>query len=114
MGGDGKKDAALSATQPLDNTQYTPNLFKPSMQYMPQEYFGNRPIEDPTSILNAYMMHMPEFLKASRSEVIPKNVVTPTQAAPQPLGSEATQGQGNNTAWARFIDEVNRRKQGVQ
>ncbi len=45
----------------------TPNLFSAAQQYMPGSYFGSGKITDPTSILNAYMQHLPAFMNAAKS-----------------------------------------------
>lgn len=84
MGGGGTQPNFKGAKilPPEQLGQSTPRLFEPYQQNMPSEYFGNQPINDPTSILNAYMQNMPAFLAASRSENTYKPApapVVPTQ-----------------------------------
>ena len=69
-----------SSTTPFTGQQTpavrpAPNAFEQFYQNMPQEYFGNAPINDPSAILNAYMKNMPQFLTI-RPEPVQKAVAT--------------------------------------
>ena len=66
-GGGGNKNAITS----LDSFG-SPDLFKPYYADMPAEYHGDQPIYDPSSILNAYMQHLPAFMNASKPVDITK------------------------------------------
>lgn len=82
MGGGGSSHPIDNSVAPevIERTD-TPNLFKPAQQYMPEEYFANRQIHDPSSILNAYIQHMPDFLAGTKSQsYYPSSVPKPTPA----------------------------------
>jgi len=58
---------STAANSPVRYAQIAPNVMQPYNQYMPQQYFGNKPIYDPTAILQAYAQHLPAFLEAAGS-----------------------------------------------
>lgn len=62
----GGNDNQSAASQATVNPSTTANLFKPYQQFMPPEYSGNQPINNPTNILQAYMQNMPAFLNAAK------------------------------------------------
>lgn len=71
MGGGGGTQQNFKGAQTLSPDQLgqaSPGLFNPYQQHMPAAYFGSAPINDPTSIINAYMQNMPAFLQASKTE----------------------------------------------
>jgi len=85
MGGDSTKTNFGGKAGPNPAlTQQTPNLFQAAQRHMPAEYFGNKPINDPTAILNAYMQNLPAFLASTKSQnsVVPKATTTPNVTAP--------------------------------
>lgn len=84
MGGGVKSGGNFTGSSAAKPGQATPNLFQPYAQNMPSEFFGTKPINDPTSILQAYMQNLPQFLAASRSSATPAPVApAATTAKPQ-------------------------------
>lgn len=80
MGGGGSSHPIKNEEDPkvIERTD-TPNLFKPAQKYMPEEYFANRQIHDPSSILNAYIQNMPDFLAGTKSQsYYPSSTPNPT------------------------------------
>jgi hypothetical protein len=83
-----QKAAAYAQAAKLKATNLgvsTPNLFKPYAQYMPTEYAGSSPVQDPASILQAYAQHMPDFINGSKSMYqyrTPEQINNPKYIAP--------------------------------
>jgi len=79
------KYAQQAALKPTNIGMTTPNLFKPYEQYMPAEYAGSSPVQDPTAILQAYAQHMPDFMAGSKSMYqykTPEQINNPSYVAP--------------------------------
>ena len=64
----------------VETKQIPGDFYGTAQKFMPSEYFQNKQINDPSSILNAYGKNMPEFMKA----------ITPTTGT-APVPAEALQ-----------------------
>lgn len=94
---------SLPGSSPSNGPQsYNPNFNDAYAAHLPNEYFGNNAINDPSSILNAYLQHLPQFQKSLMSSNNPDGPTT----IPKPAAPAGGGGGGKGKGAMDYLDPI--------
>lgn len=93
---------SLPGSSPSNGPQmFNPNFNDAYAAHMPSSYSSNEPINDPSSILNAYLRHLPEFQKS----LLSSNNTDGPNKAPAPI-MQGGGGGGKGKGAMDYLDPI--------